>query len=324
MKKIAVTGANGFVGSTFCRILADKGWQVVPLVRPAADISLLPDSLQPERIDYNDTDRLTALLQDCEILIHNAGLTRSLHAEQMLQVNASLTRQLVKIFNSVDKLQQFIYISSQAACGPSDGKMPFTEDSLCHPLSTYGKSKLLAENIVKDNTAKPWTILRPAAVFGPGDKDFLLYFKLLKFHLAPYLGSIHKKFSIIYVDDLANLLCLLLLNPSAYEQTFFGAYEEAVLMSDFVEILERVMNTFSNSLVIPVFLLQAAAFAAEWIGRVRSRTPLLSREKLLDLQQPFWVVSNRKAREILGFQPEFDVYEGAVHTYRWYREKGWL
>ncbi|MCK4653775.1 MAG: NAD(P)-dependent oxidoreductase [Candidatus Cloacimonetes bacterium] len=324
MKKIAITGSNGFIGSTLTRILK-KNYDVISLVRYGSNIELLPEDSTIVYIDYHKPDKIAEILKDVEILIHTAALTRAKTWQQFKKINIDLTEKLVDIFNDTESLKQFVFISSQAASGPAQSKTtPKIESDKCEPISMYGRSKFLAENIIKEKANKPWTIIRPVAVFGPGDKDFLQYFKLMKSHLAFITGFKKKYINLIYVDDLVEITSKTLVNEKAYNQILFASNSEAYSLENFIQNLGSFMNTYFITIHVPEILLYPIALIGEFFSIFSKKPPIINREKIKEFKERYWLVNNEKANKLLDFKPSDNIVQNLQTTYNWYKEKKWI
>jgi len=325
MKKVAITGSNGFVGSRLTSYLLHKGYQVDCLVRETSNLDLLPKDAPIVTVDYNDRKNLKHKLDGCNVLIHNAALTRANNWEEFKLTNVLLTEDLVRIGNELPTIEQFIFISSQSAAGPAkDLSSPLKENDQAQPLSHYGKSKLEAEKRIIERSLKPYTIIRPTSVFGPGDKDFLLYFKLVKKHISIRIGKYPQYYNLIYVDDLIKLISLTILQKKAYNEIFFAGYKEPLSQKTFTGLLEQVTNSFTNPIKIPNCALNLIGKIADIYSRIRKKAALLSSQKVLDLSQTYWLVDTSKAENILDFKPGFDILEALHITFNWYKDHNWL
>jgi nucleoside-diphosphate-sugar epimerase len=200
--RIVITGANGFVGSNLTRYLMNAGHEVTALVRKTAGVKLLPIKSRIVEVDYCDTESIKAAIANQDIVIHTAALTRATSWQQMKECNLGITEHIIEAVNASDSIKQLIFLSSQAAAGMGDRHKPKTEEDLPKPITWYGKSKLLAEEAIKNRLLKEYTIIRPVSVYGPGDKDFLQTFKMMKNHISVSLGIKDKYISLIYIDEL--------------------------------------------------------------------------------------------------------------------------
>ena len=324
MQKLIITGSNGFVGSALANNLIEN-YEVTCLVRHGSNVSLLPENIEIKHIDYNNSEAIMELLRGQDILIHTAALTRAKNWQQFKQINIDLTETLIEMYNKTPSLKQFIFISSQAAAGPApDKNTPKLESDECYPVTMYGKSKLLAENLIKGKAEKPWTIIRPVSVFGPGDKDFLQYFKLIKKHLAMFIGFRQKYYNLIFVDDLVEMISKAINNEKVYNETFFARGTDVLSIQQLVHYIEGVMNTRALHLHVPQFLLYPIAAVSEMLTVFSYRPPIINREKIKEFKQDNWIVSGDKAKNILGFETSRDMLDNLKITYQWYKDKGWI
>lgn len=323
MNKIALTGANGFVGSNLACKLKKNNFQVKCLVRANSDLSLLPENVEICKVDYNDSEQVAAFLQDCDFLIHNAALTRAKTWKEFKKINVDFTENLLKLAAEETKIKRFIFISSQAAAGPaSNYDKPKQEKDKCKPVSWYGKSKLLAEKIIQDYSF-PYTIIRPVSVFGPGDKDFLIYFKLISHNLAFQVGFKPKFMSLVFVDDLVEMISRSL-NEKAENEILFSASTPKISMQEFIEILSKIMHKKTMNLHIPHFLVDLLTVLFEPVNFLRKRPPVLNRQKAREFKQKYWLADPQKTWELLNFKTELSLAEQLKITYNWYKNKGWL
>ncbi len=324
MQKMIITGSNGFVGSALANKLKEN-YKVTCLVRHGSNVSLLPENIEIKYIDYNNTVVIMKLLRGQDVLIHTAALTRAKNWQQFKKINIDLTEKLIEIYNQTTSLKQFIFISSQAAAGPAaDKSTPKLESDECHPVTMYGRSKLLAENLINEKAEKPWTIIRPVSVFGPGDKDFLQYFRLIKKHLAMFIGFRKKYYNFIFVDDLIEMISKTINNEKAYNETFFARGTDTLSIQQLVHYIESVMNTRALHLHIPQFLLYSIAVVSEMLTVFSHRPPIVNREKIKEFKQDNWIVSGDKAKKILNFETSGNMLDKLKTTYQWYKEKGWI
>ncbi|MGH9888812.1 MAG: NAD-dependent epimerase/dehydratase family protein, partial [bacterium] len=182
----AITGANGFIGQHLVRRFAEAGWETRPVVRR----------------DF-EAGKLEALFGGVDVVVHAAGETRAPTAMLLRASNVGLTRQVIEAARR-GKAGRLVFISSQAAAGPAPSReTPTTESSPPTPREEYGRSKLEAERLVEAAVDLDPVILRPAAVYGPGDRDFLTMFRLARFGIALHPGNRDQWISIVHVDDVA-------------------------------------------------------------------------------------------------------------------------
>ena len=324
MEKIAVTGANGFIGSSLCKYLAESGYEVLCLVRDGSDTSLLPSSLNIIYVDYQNMTDIEDKINDCDVLIHSAALTRAKNWNHIKNINVVLTENIINIVNNCPSIRQFIFISSQAAAGPAPTAYGINEEDICKPVSLYGKSKLEAEHQIKDKCYKSWTIIRPVSVFGPGEKDFYEYYKIINKGLSPLIGVVDRFVNLIHVDDLCRMIQMTIGNISAYNECFFASSSETVSMAGFSYILAQILGKKLVELHIPLPILYIAAVISEIFCPPQKFPPLLNRQKYKEMIQRYWIVNNTKAYEKLGFVTDTTLTKQMAKTIEWYLSKDML
>ena len=322
-----VTGANGFVGSHLTEALLASGYRVRCMVRQTSDLTFLRDlDVDLVYCDVCNAEYLRDACQGVDAVCHCAAMTRAMDQETFLRVNAQGTEALARAaLEASPDLRRFLYISSMAAAGPSQGADDFLDESRPpQPLNWYAKSKWAAEQaLLSLNSRLPLTIIRPATVFGPRDRDVFAYFELVKRGLQLQLGRNDRRYSLIYVRDLVDLLVLALEDDRALGQTYFGC-TLASTYADLAQTIARAMNKRTLRITLPEAVLTPIVLGARVQERLTGRPALLNEQRVLDLRYPYWLCSGEKARQELGFSPRYDL-EGAIsETADWYRNNGWL
>lgn len=324
MKKIIITGANGFIGSRLAEKIQKKGFMVTALLREKADCTLLPPQIARLTVNYDDQISLTKALSGHDCVIHCAAKTKGSSFKDIAETNVSLTQKIVKACNDTDSVQQLIFISSQAAAGPGKGNTSITEEDTPNPISWYGQSKLQAEEFIKSQSKKNWTIIRPSSVYGPGDKDFLFYFQFIEKHLAIHPGFNDKYVSLIYIDELTDLVSTTINHPKAMNEIFFASDGRTYTISSFCDTLALAMDKFVFPISIPDSMVFMTGAVMEMIGRFQNKIPILNKQKAHELRQYNWLIRNLKSTEKLGFTPKANLLSNLTKTYQWYKRNKWL
>jgi nucleoside-diphosphate-sugar epimerase len=303
--KVALTGATGFVGRKVVAQLLANEHSVMALVRNTAAADL-PDAVQLVQGDLQNEPALDLLTRKSEVVIHVAGLISAVNRQDYFVANEQGTRAVAHaaIRNGV---KRFVHVSSLSAREPQ--------------LSTYGKSKLAGEEALM---GCPGTlsriILRPPAVYGPGDKATLPLLKALTHSFAILPGRAEARFSLIQVQDLARIIV------AAAESRKTGIFEPsdgAVSGHDWKE-LARIAATVESKDIAPVFLPKfipyGVAFVAEAIAALSGKPSMISRDKINELYHTDWVARGEgwPLKTPTGFA------QGFAETLAWYRDAGWL
>jgi len=325
--KALVTGANGFVGSHLVEALFNKGYEVFCLVRKTSNLSFLSGLETEYRYgDITEVESLRKALEGVDFVFHLAGLTRAKNKEDYYKANAQGTKNLIQTCLEINPhIKKFVYVSSQAAVGPCKDFYPLNEDAKCEPITDYGRSKLQGEKEVLSFKEKfPVTIVRPPAVYGPRDKDILFFFQTVNRGIIPLFGFKESYISLIYVKDLARGIILTAENQKSSGQIYFIADEKVYSWTEAGKIIQKSLGIRAFKLRIPKFFLFTFASFSEMVSHLKGESALVNLQKANELSQRYWLCDISKAKNELGFLPEYDLEKGALETIKWYKENKWL
>jgi nucleoside-diphosphate-sugar epimerase len=316
------------VGSHILDRLLVRQIPVVVLLRPTSNRTFIAEQLSHVEVRTGSIDEpasLDAALAGVTHVIHCAGATKALDSNGFFAVNQRGTRNVVEALNRRHpQIQRLVHISSLAAAGPATSDHPKSERDEPKPVSDYGRSKLAAEREVREKCHCDWTIIRPPAVYGPRDGEFLRLFKAVKSHLLPIFGGGRQQLTLVYVEDLAAAVESTLTHPNASREIFFAGSSEVVTAR---ELAQRVA-TESGHWTIPLPLPHAVLWiACQWTGRISRITKkanVLSAQKYAELKAPGWVCNVAKLKDKLGCDCPTSLRDGVVKTRDWYLSHGWL
>ena len=322
-----VTGANGFIGSHLVETLLDRGYAVRCMVRQTSDLTFIRDlAVEWAYVDVRDEDGLRQACRGVDAVCHCASLTRALDEETFMRVNAEGTQALAQICIDVcPELKRFVFVSSQAACGPSQGPADVV-DEFCHarPITWYGRSKLAAERALHDlGSCLPLTIVRPSGVFGPRDRDFFTYFELVNRGLTLHIGRDDRWLSLIYIHDLVNLILLALERDVAVGETYVAS-NTAHTHRELAGAIAKALEKQPRRITLPEAVLTPMALWAKVQGWLTGNPPLLNDQRVLDMRERYWLCSSEKAKRDLGFAARHDLETAVQETADWYLESEWL
>jgi len=328
-ERILITGASGFIGFHLIKAAQRAGLEVHAAVRATSKLSQL-DSLAPKYIypDFRSKDSLTKSLEEGQYayIVHAAGATKAKDENEYNTINADFTRNLAVAASEADiPLKKFVFLSSLAALGPSvyhDHHL-FKEDRTPNPVTAYGKSKLLAEQYLKAIDL-PKAVLRPTAVYGPGEKDLFIVFKMLQDGFDAYIGNSPQRFSFVYVQDLVNATMLALKAENRKDHTYNisdgNVYNRYELADTFKDLTGKKTIRFH----IPEGVVKVVANILELAYSNSKKTPVLNKEKLNELTAPNWACSIEAAKKDLNYRPVYNLKTGLAESMPWYTENKWL
>jgi nucleoside-diphosphate-sugar epimerase len=322
--KALVTGGTGFIGSHLVEALLQRGVDVRCLLRASSDLRWLRGlPIEFVRGDCNDRATLGEMVKGVDWVLHLAGTTKAVREETFFEVNGSGTENLIHAcLENNPRLQKFVYVSSQAAAGPCRNGGRKAESDSCEPLSLYGKSKRMGEELALKHTDEiPLVILRPAGVYGPRDKDFYALFKWLSKRINPCFSG---KVSLCYVQDVVQALLLAVESEMKSGEIFFLSDGTDYTMREIGDTFARTMGVTPLSIPIPDWLLLGVASLSDYLSILSRKPSLISRGMAEQMIQKDWTCDITKAKTILGFQPQFQLAQGARLTYEWYKNQEWL
>lgn len=343
MTRCLITGASGFVGSNLARRLCDDGWHVRCLVRSTSPLDQLA-SLPIERIEGSlaDAASLQRAVVGVDYVFHVAGRTVAFQASQFFDDNVGGTRRLAEACLKLQTPPTFVMVSSLAAGGTGTMKAPRTEDQREKPVSTYGKSKLAAEQSLAALAAElPAAVVRPPMVFGPADRASLALYRSLRFlpfHLSP--GMRRFPVSLVHVRDLCDAMVKIALHgerlpptsqdangspPVAHGQgKYYVTADRDVTYGEMGQLAARAAGWTVATLPLPTPIFWIAGAIGETVARTRGRPALINFDKVREATARGWVCSAEKISSTLDYRPASTLEDDYAATVAWYRENGWM
>jgi nucleoside-diphosphate-sugar epimerase len=322
-----VTGATGFIGSHLVELLLSRGHTVRVLIRKTSSLEWLK-GLPLEHIygDLFDRVALEKAVAGVDYVFHSAGLTKAKKPEEYFRANQEGTRNIANATLACALgIRRFVHLSSQTATGPSPTSAPITEDFPPHPLTTYGWSKLKAEQEVLDLAGRmPVTICRLPAVYGPRDKDIFEFFNTYNRGLQPIVGFSEKFVSLLHVADVVRGIVLAAESEKSKGQVYFISSERAYGWKEVGEVTRAAIGKGAIRLRIPEPLVYVISAFAEAGAKFSSKPALINIEKARDMVQDYWTCDSSKAARDFGYRQQIPLDKGIRDTIDWYRKQGWL
>jgi dihydroflavonol-4-reductase len=322
-----VTGGTGFIGSHLVEALLQQGVQVRCLLRKSSDPKWLK-GLPVEFVhgDCNDKTSLKEGVKGTDWVFHLAGVTKAIREETYFEVNGFGTENLIHAcLENNPRLQKFVYVSSQAAAGPSRTGNKRNESDPCEPVSIYGQSKRMGEELALGHAHElPVLILRPSGVYGPRDKDIFAFFKCLYKRINPCLVGQDQHISLCYVQDIVRGILLAAGAQTKSGEIFFLSDGNDYRMKEIGDIFAQAMGVRALCIRVPKQMIFGIAFFSEYLSKFSQKPALLNRDKVEEMIQKDWVCDITKAKMVLGFEPRFPLPEGAKSTFEWYKKENWL
>lgn len=327
MKKVLVTGASGFIGSTLVDRLLEAGtYDVYAGVRKSSDRKYLQNSrIKFMDVAFSSPEKLKQQLseENFDCIFHFAGLTKAKHLDDFEKVNFDLTKNLV---DAIDPQKtKLIYLSSFAAHGPGE-EVHFTKAKTSDenkPNTAYGKSKLKAENYINSSFKGKYVIFRPTGVYGPRETDYFVFFQTIDNHIEPYLGFVPQHLTFIYSKDLVEV-CLKAFESEVSGKTYFVSDGKMYLDSEFAAITKQVLHKRTLKLKFPLFIVRWISTFLDSFGRMIGKQFTLNNDKFAILAARNWECDIEDLKKDLDFDPKYDLQKGVEETIAWYKQEKWL
>lgn len=332
-RKVVVTGGTGFVGRHLLPQLLAAGARVTCITRATSRRDHLPAGVDVVRADLGSGAGLQEALRGQDICIHMAALLFGLGWQDYLRANSRAARVLVTAWQALEARgeapQRLVLVSSLAASGPSDSPTGMTDDAPGAPVSAYGWSKLLVEQILGRALGDRLVTLRPPIIYGSGDRGLLPVFRGLRHGLAVTPGLCRRfPVSAVHGRDVGRaILCCC--RPEArgvYHVNDGGRYD----MADFYRAMARAMGKKAHILRLPLCFLGLTALLSSLGGSLlaalgrKGRAPNWNLDKYREARQSGWTCDATRLREELGYAPALTLDQGMKEAVEGYRREGLL
>jgi 2-alkyl-3-oxoalkanoate reductase len=325
--KILVTGATGFTGTPLVRRLLADGHSVVALdyKEGAAAKELKRRGAEVIRGSVTNRQLVDRAMQGVDVVHHLAAATRELDVpeRQYYEVNVEGTRNVLTAAARAG-VQKLVYCSSSGVHGNIDDP-PGDEHSAIEPADYYQQTKYEAERFVREWSRRGLrtTILRPAAIYGPGDPECLLMiFKRVARGVFPMFGDGKTLYHPLYVDNLVDAFIAAMPLDVGNGETYLIADENYVEIEELVRAVGAALGVDVKIPHYPLLPLLAAGNICEMVCKPFGITPEFPRR--VDWFRENSAFDIRRAKRDLGYRPVVGLAEGLARTASWYRSEGFL
>lgn len=326
--RMLVTGGTGFTGSHLVRRLLSRGHEVTSLDNKPG---LFADELHDAGArlvlgSVTDRELVDDAVRESDVVFHLAAAFRELAVPDQVywDVNVEGTRHVLAAAER-HGVSKVVYCSTQGVHGNVDDP-PGDESTPIEPEDYYQYTKYEGEVVCREFMERGMdvTIVRPTAIYGPGDPGrFLILYRLVRKGHFYMFGDGETTYHPVYIDNLVDLFELTASNPAARGQTYLGGDEEYQTLNDLVRAVGRAMGTDVRIFHLPFWPLWVAAVVVEFACKpLRIRPPLFRRR--VDWFRQVRAFRIEKAKRELGYEPKVGLEEGLARTAAWYRERGYL
>jgi nucleoside-diphosphate-sugar epimerase len=326
--RILVTGGTGFTGKALVRRLLDLGHEVVALdyKEGLKTAELRQWGARVVLGSVTDAAVVREAMAGVEVVHHLAAAFREMNVPDTYywEVNVQGTRNVLEaaLAQGVRKL---VYCSTCGVHGNIDHP-PGGEDAPIQPADYYQRTKYEAEPLVRDfhQRGLPATILRPAAIYGPGDPErFLMIFRRVARGAFPMFGNGKTLYHPLYIDNLVDAFLAAMGDGVGDGEAYLIADDQYLEIEDLVKRVGRALAVDVKIPHYPVWPVVAVGHVVEKACRPFGITPPIFPRRV------DWYRQNRafkidKAKRDLGYEPKVGIDEGLRRTADWYRQEGYI
>ncbi|MDR6533491.1 nucleoside-diphosphate-sugar epimerase [Caulobacter rhizosphaerae] len=305
---VAVTGATGFLGRRLVRALAEQGWTVRVLARrDITDPTWV--GLEPQLVigDLANAGALATLCDGAQTVVHVAGLIKARDRAAFDRANVEGSRRVAQAARTAGA--RLILVSSLAAREPE--------------LSDYAGSKRGGEDAAREIFGGDLTIIRPPAIYGPGDVETLRLFKMASESAFLPVLSPKTRMAWIHVDDAAARIAALVKTPRPGLLSLSDNRPEGYGWVELMQTASKAVGRSPRLVRVPSGAIKALAVLSKWASFVTGKDTILTPGKARELLHADWGLSSNDP--IPDFPPvSYSLQAGFAQSVRWYRSEGWL
>ncbi len=325
---VLVTGATGFTGIVLTKKLVEAGLKVSAVARESSNLEPFKNlDITWHRGDAFDEEVMRAAMAGQQYVFHLAAAFRDPNSTEKdyWNIHVRSTQIIAEEILKNPDFKRLVHISTIGVHGHIEDP-PATEDYRFSPGDGYQRTKLQAEEWLNDFGAKnpiPYTIIRPAAIYGPGDRRLV---KLFKMGLKPYfplLGNGKCMYHLVHVDDLTNSFIIAATHPDVQGEAIISGAEEPIAIADIARIVAEHFGKTTKVIRLPIGPFFLAADICELLCKpfkwnppiYRRRVAFYSKDRDFDIS---------KMKNLLGYSPKHSNRDGIIETADWYVKQGWL
>ena len=322
--KILVTGATGFTGHNLAKRLLLDGHEVRVLVRSKNRVVLGPHpQLDIREGDIRDRASVRDAVNGVEKVFNIAAMFRSAKSvdQDYHDIHVLGVQHLLEA--AVDyNVSRFVHCSTVGVHGDVKNP-PANEQSPFAPADIYQRTKLEGELFARDFAKKngvALSVIRPTAIYGPGDLRLLKLFKLAAKNITPVLGDGRMFYHMVYIDDLVQGFILASEREEAIGEEFIVGGDENMRLDDLLNTISGILGKPQKILHIPALPFQLAGSLCEKVCIPLGIEPPIYRRRV-DFFTKSRAFDISKAKEKLGYRPKFGLRDGLSLTAEWYKEQ---
>lgn len=326
--RILVTGATGYTGQVLVKKLVKDGHKVSAIARSSSDLSFASNlDMEWIRGEIYDEDTIAQAMAGVEYVFHVAAAFREAKSSEQdyWNVHVKSTQLLSAEALKQKNFKRFVHVSTMGVHGhianpPGDENYPFA------PGDGYQRTKAEAETWLAEfgpQNNLPYTIIRPCAIYGPGEKRLLKLFKMATKSYFPILGRGKCWYHLVHVEDLVGGMMRAAVEEKALGEPFLIGASEPIRLEEMATIIAETYGSKLKVLRLPITPFFILGDLCEALCKPFKIEPPIYRRRVAFYSKDR-NFSTKKMREVLGYQPKYENKAGIIESAKWYRENGWL
>lgn len=326
--KVLVTGATGFTGTVLVKKLLQQGLDVRALARQSSNLKPFEGlDITWFRGEVYDQKTVEMAMEGVEYVFHVAAAFREAKSTEQDYRNVHLvsTQHIVHEALKNPDFKRLVHVSTMGVHGhipnpPGDENSPFS------PGDGYQRTKVEAEEWLREFTREqpfPFSIIRPCAIYGPGERRLLKLFKMAAGKIFPILGNGKCWYHLVHVEDLTNAIILAATEEKALGEAFIIGAKDPIQLEDMAAIIAKEYGTKLRIVRLPIGPFFLLGDICEAVCRPFKIEPPIYRRRVAFYSKDR-NFSTRKMQDVLGYQPLWSNEDGIIESARWYRDNNWL
>jgi nucleoside-diphosphate-sugar epimerase len=327
-KTVLVTGATGFTGKVLTRKLVEAGAVVRAIARTSSDLGGLTElDVEWYRGDVFDSELVAEAAKNVSYIFHLAAAFREVKSDDNAYrlVHLESTKWLAEAALKTSGFKRFVHISTVGVHGHIETGSA-DENYWFAPGDGYQRTKLEGELWLAKFASEhglPHSIIRPGAIYGPGDTRLLKIYRMVSKGYMPILGQGKCMYHLVHVDDLTNVILLAGITDEALSEVMIAVCDEPISIEDMSRTIARNMNKSVRIVRLPLWPFYLASDVCELVCTPLGIQPPIFRRRV-DFYTKDRVFDNTKIKRVLNYEFNFNNDRGIEQTTQWYLENGLL
>ncbi len=326
--RVLVTGATGYTGIVLVKRLLEAKTKVRAIARASSDLSPFKDlDVEWIRGEIFDKETIHTAMDGIQYVFHVAAAFREAKSTEQdyWNVHVGSTQMLCEEALQQPDFKCFVHVSTMGVHGHIVTP-PGDETSAFAPGDGYQRTKAEADTwITKFGAEKnlPYTIIRPCAIYGPGERRLLKLFKMANKSYFPILGKGKCWYHLVHVEDLVGGMMLSAVEEKALGEAFIIGANEPIQLEDMAAIIAKVYKHTLRVIRLPIGPFFLMGDLCEALCKPFKIEPPIYRRRVAFYSKDR-NFSTAKMRDVLGYQPMYENEAGIIESAEWYRDNDWL